>query len=144
MTRRPKRAAGNYEVGYGRPPEQHRFVKGQSGNPSGRPKGKKPPAKQQKLMQLLNKVSQREISITVNDERVTMTMMEAILTKTAQQALAGKQDAVRTLLNYQTDADEWVDRHPTLPTAEEVRNMDPHAAVRAYQWLVRGGRPRDS
>ena len=138
MSRRSKGGGGNYEVGYGRPPEQHRFVKGQSGNPSGRPKGKKPPAKQHKLMQLLNKVSQREITITVNEQRVTMTMMEAILTKTAHQALGGKQDAVRTLLNYQTDADECVDRHPVLPTPDEIRKMDPHAAARAYQMIVRG------
>lgn len=32
-------ADGDYEVGYGRPPEQHRFKRGQSGNPRGRPKG---------------------------------------------------------------------------------------------------------
>ena len=29
---------GNYEVGYGRPPPAHRFPKGKSGNPAGRPK----------------------------------------------------------------------------------------------------------
>ena len=28
-----------YEVGYGKPPKQHQFKPGQSGNPKGRPKG---------------------------------------------------------------------------------------------------------
>jgi Family of unknown function (DUF5681) len=31
--------AGDYEVGYGKPPARSRFSKGQSGNPKGRPKG---------------------------------------------------------------------------------------------------------
>ncbi len=33
--------ADDYEVGYGKPPKHTRFEKGRSGNPKGRPKGKK-------------------------------------------------------------------------------------------------------
>ena len=31
----------DYEIGYGRPPKQTRFKPGQSGNPKGRPRGRK-------------------------------------------------------------------------------------------------------
>lgn len=143
MSRRAKGAVGNYEVGYGRPPAQHRFAKGQSGNPGGRPKGKKPKAKQQTLIELLNKVTQREITITVNDQRVKMTMMEAVLTKTAHQALAGKQDAVRTLLNYQTDADVWIKRYVEIPPTAELKKMSPEELRRFYDSVTKGGSGRD-
>ena len=36
-----KKPAGDYEVGYAKPPEHTRFKKGQSGNRKGRPKGAK-------------------------------------------------------------------------------------------------------
>jgi Family of unknown function (DUF5681) len=34
-----KSNSASYEVGYGRPPAEHRFPKGVSGNPKGRAKG---------------------------------------------------------------------------------------------------------
>jgi hypothetical protein len=37
----PRDKDDNYEVGYGKPPRETRFVKGQSGNPRGRPPGAK-------------------------------------------------------------------------------------------------------
>jgi hypothetical protein len=39
-----KRATGDYEVGYCRPPRSTRFQKGRSGYPAGRPKRNKPKA----------------------------------------------------------------------------------------------------
>jgi hypothetical protein len=37
----PSEKKGDYEVGYGKPPRDTRFPKGQSGNPRGRPSGAK-------------------------------------------------------------------------------------------------------
>ena len=37
----PPKKTLDYEVGYGKPPLHTRFQKGKSGNPKGRPRGKK-------------------------------------------------------------------------------------------------------
>lgn len=41
MGRTMEQQFGDYAVGYGKPPVETRFQKGQSGNPEGRPRGKK-------------------------------------------------------------------------------------------------------
>ena len=69
----------DYAVGYGRPPAETRFQKGQSGNPDGRPRGTK------KLVTLLAEVlSQR--SALPNPDGSWMTKAEAIFFSLANQA----------------------------------------------------------
>lgn len=142
MTRRKAGSSdADYEVGYCRPPERTRFQKGQSGNPAGRAKGKKAAAKRESFVELLNRVSQREITITVNDRQAKVTMLEAMLTKTFQQALAGKQDAVRTILSHFGQVDEWVQNRILIPRGEALDKLakDPHEIARAYKRLLSCG-----
>ena len=61
-----------YEVGYGKPPEDTRFEKGQSGNPRGRPKG----AKSWKA--LLDEVLDEKIAINVKGKKKRVTTAQAL------------------------------------------------------------------
>lgn len=72
-----------------------------------------------------------------------MTMLEAMLTRTFQQALAGKQDAVRTILSHFTEVDQWARTQQSIPDPEEVARLrkDPNAAAEAYLRIVRGDGP---
>jgi hypothetical protein len=41
MSRPPQKPSGEYPIGYGRPPVESRFRRGESGIPRGRPRGTK-------------------------------------------------------------------------------------------------------
>ncbi|MER8918124.1 DUF5681 domain-containing protein [Mesorhizobium sp. M0761] len=73
----------DYEVGYGKPPTEHRFAKGQSGNPKGRPKGKK------NIRTMISDTLFAPIPIQQNGRTTTVPALEAILLKMRNNALAG-------------------------------------------------------
>ena len=50
-----------YEVGYGKPPRHTRFIKGQSGNPRGRPTGAK------NLKTLLSEALNETVIVTIEE-----------------------------------------------------------------------------
>jgi hypothetical protein len=64
----------DYEVGYGKPPCQTRFRKGQSGNPKGRTAGDK------NLSTLLREALNEHVVVTENGRRRKITKRKAILT----------------------------------------------------------------
>ena len=80
----------DYEVGYGKPPKAHRFPKGQSGNPAGRPKKYKSPIS----------VLEAPIDTMVKGKRTKVPPFEAALRKTAQHAIDGKIRMIKRFLDH--------------------------------------------
>ena len=85
-------------VGYGHPPEAHRFTPGQSGNPRGRPKGATAhtPARPLKhLTKIVLEEAARLIPLRDGDRTVTVPMLEAIIRRLAVDAVKGDPRAQR-------------------------------------------------
>ncbi|KQS03550.1 hypothetical protein ASG11_04185 [Sphingomonas sp. Leaf357] len=80
-------------VGYGKPPKAHRFKKGQSGNPKGRPKGAKG------LKALARKLLTEKVAVRTGGGLKRMNKVEAMLHKLAEQAFAGNLRAITLLFH---------------------------------------------
>ncbi|ABE61691.1 hypothetical protein Nham_0815 [Nitrobacter hamburgensis X14] len=72
------------DVGYGRPPRKHRFKPGQSGNPRGRPKGRK--SENQMLEELLS----RMMTIREGNRVRKISLREVIYRGIAEEAVKKK------------------------------------------------------
>ena len=92
-----------YNVGYGKPPKEHQFKKGKSGNPRGRKK------KSRNFAVLLSNNLKETITVTKNGKPQKMTAQEAIILALVVNAIKGKDKAVERifkLLPEQTPAEK--------------------------------------
>jgi len=83
---------GDHEVGYGKPPRHSRFVKGQSGNPRGRPPGAK------NLKTLLSKALNELVIVTENGGQRKISKREAIVTQLVNRSAQADLKAIQILL----------------------------------------------
>jgi hypothetical protein len=81
------------DVGYGRPPVEHQFKPGQSGNKRGRPKGSKNEAT------IMSELFNRRIDIREKGKTRKATVLEGILFRFIEDALKGNAKAASFLLN---------------------------------------------
>ena len=88
----PPKTGRDYEVGYGKPPLHTRFEKGQSGNPKGRPRGRK------NLSSLLNDALNGWVIVVENGRRKKITKREAIITQLVNKSAAADLKATQIVL----------------------------------------------
>jgi Family of unknown function (DUF5681) len=104
----PPDREGDYEVGYGRPPRETRFAKGQSGNPRGRPPGAK------NLKTLLSEALNEMVVVTENGGRRKVTKRRAIITQLVNRSATADFRAIKILLDIVRD----IERQTELTTPE--------------------------
>lgn len=89
-----KKPPGDYPVGYGKTPEHTRFQKGQSGNPSGRPKGTL------SLAAVLRRALKEKIWVTENGERSCISKFDAAVIQMVNKAVKGETRAMQQVLSF--------------------------------------------
>lgn len=93
ISKRDKSARGQADVGYCKPPKEHQFKSGRSGNPKGRPKGAKNEAT------ILRDIFNRRIEIREGGRARKISLLEAMLLKFVEDALKGNPKTATFLLN---------------------------------------------
>jgi hypothetical protein len=106
-----------YDVGFGKPPEPSQFRKGSSGNPKGRPKGRR------NLATVLERALQEKIVINENGVRRTITKLEAAVKQLVNQAASGDLRAMRQLSALAGSAEEKRIDSPTEQLDEDDQKV---------------------
>jgi len=78
------------EIGFKKPPKKHRFQKGRSGNPAGRPKGKN------SRRAIIERVLLEKRIIELSGSHRELNMVELVLLALRQEAMNGKSRAFKT------------------------------------------------
>ncbi|MGO9786779.1 MAG: DUF5681 domain-containing protein [Stellaceae bacterium] len=110
----------NDGIGYGRPPKATQFLPGQSGNKSGRPKGRR------NFITELRAELNSTTTVTENGQRLTVTKQLAVIKNLIAAAMDGDMRATTAVLALCTriaEDDDALDRHESSPDDLEILEM---------------------
>ncbi|WP_051346773.1 DUF5681 domain-containing protein [Bradyrhizobium sp. th.b2] len=140
MSRYPNKP---YEVGYGKPPVATRFQKGQSGNPSGKPKKVRQPFDPGRVLEAIDN---EEITVTDNGKRKRMTKAEIQFRQLFVKAIRGDMKAARLIAKMAADyfAPEarGAIEYEFIGMTEATRRFGPHWQRRIAELNAAAGYPR--
>lgn len=91
----PNEKEPDYEVGYGKPPAETQFRKGQSGNPGGRPKGARnrtnsvPALNEERMKTVVLEEAYRLVGMREGDRLVEIPVVQAVIRSIAANAAKG-------------------------------------------------------
>jgi hypothetical protein len=106
-----------YDVGFGKPPKTSQFRKGSSGNPKGRPKGRR------NLATVLERTLQEKVVINESGVRRTVTKLEAAVKQLVNQAASGDLGAMRQLSPLARSVEEERIDPPTKQLDEDDQKV---------------------
>jgi hypothetical protein len=117
----------DYEVGYARPPRHSRFVKGQSGNPRGRPRGA------ENIKTLLDEALNELVVVTDHGGRRKVSKRKAFITQIVNGGAKGNFRAVPILLAMLKDFESDTALQATEPAYTEAdRQIIQHIQARLW------------
>ncbi len=112
----------DYEVGYKKPPAEHRFRPGQSGNRKGRPSGARSLATE--VAEILN----TPIIVTEGGKRRKVSTLKGVLLRLREKALKGDARAIDRFLalTLKEGAHQQPEQSIAELTAEDLRILNNH------------------
>lgn len=115
----------DYDVGYGKPPRNTRWKKGQSGNPNGRPKGTKNFSTD--LMEELGEM----VQVTEGGNVQIISKQRALVKRTMEKALKGDLRAADLITRW---ASQYLEMEPE---AGEIDKLSPDDAALLDRYIAR-------